>query len=283
MRLISYSTIGFIDRDVEAALDAIAAAGFDQAEILGQEPHVAILPKGKTLVEFRKRIEGRGLSVSVHTPMKHNVLGAPDEEWRLKKVKVLKSYIRFAGAIDAKELIVHPVPNPIFVPEPEDPALPAFMLNAARRSLDELIPMAQKSNVRILLENLPYQCKYPLLTMRELRPFIEGYPQEFVGLVVDTGHAAISGDDPAMEVHIAGDRLYGVHLHDTDTDLSEDFHWIPTHGSLDWDAIRSSLVKVKYNGPWTFEVCNGRHKETPDELAAACCRIAKKWQKHHHS
>ena len=34
MSQVSYCTRGFNDRDVEAALDAIAAAGFDRAEIL---------------------------------------------------------------------------------------------------------------------------------------------------------------------------------------------------------------------------------------------------------
>ena len=33
MPTISYSTAGFMDRDVEAALDAIAAAGFQQVRI----------------------------------------------------------------------------------------------------------------------------------------------------------------------------------------------------------------------------------------------------------
>ena len=52
---ISYSTLGFVDREVEAALDGVAAAGFSQTEIMGQEPHLAVPPKGKALADFRAR------------------------------------------------------------------------------------------------------------------------------------------------------------------------------------------------------------------------------------
>ena len=279
MRSFSYSTAGFIDRNVEAALDAIAVANFSHAEILGQEPHVARPPKGKALVEFRKRLEDRGLKTSVHAPLKKNILGAPNENWRLEKVEVLSDYIRFAGAIDAKEIVVHPVPNPIFVNKPDDLSLSITILDSARRSLEKLIPIAQQAGVRILLENLPYVCNYPLLTMRELRPFVDEYPQEYVGLVVDTGHAAILGDEPAKEILIAGDRLCGVHLHDMDYSSPEDKHWVPTHGSLDWNSIKLALDKVKYEGHWTFEVINGRHGETPDELAINCYQISNNWRR----
>ena len=62
MSNISYSTVGFRDRDVEAALDGVAAAGFTQTEVLGQEPHLAVPPTGKALATFEPvwRPEGFG-------------------------------------------------------------------------------------------------------------------------------------------------------------------------------------------------------------------------------
>jgi len=275
MELLSYSTVGFSDRNIEAALDAIAVTGFNHAEILGQEPHVAEPPKGEALCDFRFRLEGRGLGANVHAPLGLHVLGVPDESLRLEKVKVLKKYLRFTCDVGARNLIVHPIPNPIFVSEPDNPLLPTIIFDAARRSLEDLISVAEKLNVCILLENLPYNCRYPLLTMRDLKPFIDKYPCEYVGLIVDTGHAGISGDEPAKEIGIAGDRLYGVHLHDTD--LIEDKHWIPTVGKLDWDAIRLALTEIEYNGPWTFEVINSQSRETPDEIAKKCYQIANNW------
>ena len=119
---ISYSTLGFVDREVEAALDGVAAAGFSQTEILGQEPHLAVPPKGKALTDFRARLADRGLRArTVHAPLTRNVLGAPDETWRREVVEVLASYLRLAAGLESTEVIIHPVPNPIFVPEGDHP------------------------------------------------------------------------------------------------------------------------------------------------------------------
>ena len=107
MKHVSYSTIGFTDRNVEAALEAIAKAGFTAVEILGQRPHIERPYKGRALVEFRQRLDSRNLQHrTVHAPATRNVLGAPDETWRQEVVDVLKGYLYFAGAIDARDVVI---------------------------------------------------------------------------------------------------------------------------------------------------------------------------------
>ncbi len=169
MDKISYATLGFSDRDLDAAIESVAAADFLQTEIHGQEPHLAVPPTSRALAEFDRRLKSLGLSASVHAPTMTNVLGAPDEQWRREKVEVLTDYLNFSSAIGARVMVVHPVPSPSFVPEADRPELPQLIYDAARRSLDELTPIAQKGSVRMVLENLPYQCPYPLLDMRQLR------------------------------------------------------------------------------------------------------------------
>ena len=278
MSTVSYSTIGFNDRDVEAALDGIAAAGFAHAEIVGQEPHLAVVPEGPALRDFRQRLETRGLSGgTVHAPLTRNVLGAPEEEWRREKVEVLAAYIRLTAAIGASATIIHPVPNPIFVPDAEHPEIPQRIGAAVHRSLDDLVPIAAREGVRILLENLPYACAYPFLSMKELRPLVDPYPEEALGLVIDTGHAWTAKIDPATEILVAGPRLWGTHLQDVDYDDPQDNHWPPTHGGLDWNAIRAAFAQVEYTGLWTFEVATGRSAETPEELACIIRQLASDW------
>jgi sugar phosphate isomerase/epimerase len=276
--IVSYSTAGFSDRPVEAALDEIAAAGFRFMELLGQEPHVAVPPTGTALAQFKRRLAERGLSAStVHAPLRENVLGAPDEEWRRDKVRVLSSYIHFAGEVGAAGLVIHPVPNPIFVHDAEHPAMPARIQSAVHRSLDELAPLAHDAGVRLLLENLPYQCDYPYLTMTDLRTLVDGYPADDVGLVIDTGHAWVLGNRPQDEIRAAGSRLWGTHLQDVAHDMPQDSHWAPTHGDLDWSAIRTALIDIHYAGAWTFEVQHARHGESLDALAEFTFRVAGQW------
>ena len=278
MAEISYSTAGFKDRNIAEALKAIAAVGFAQAEISSQPPHVSSPLHGGELEQFRALLRACGIGAgTVHAPMRENVLGAPEESWRCEKVGVLGDYIRFAADIGAAGLVIHPVPNPIFVPDPERAELSQLIEDATRRSLDELVPVALEAGVRMLLENLPYHCHYPFLSMEELRPLVDPYPEEALGLVVDTGHAWTSGNDPAAEIRSAGSRLWGTHLQDVDAVDPQDNHWLPTHGGLDWASIRDALRAVGYAGLWTFEVIVARHGEEPEELARLTREAAAGW------
>jgi sugar phosphate isomerase/epimerase len=278
MEQISYSTQGFIDREIAPALEAIAAAGFSQAEISSQSPHACSPLTGNELDRFRSHLSASGVSAgTVHAPMRENVLGAPDEVWRREKMPVMADYLRFTGAIGAAGLVIHPVPNPMFVTDPERAELSALMCDATRRSLDELVPVAQDAGVRMLLENLPYNCGYPFLNVRELRPLIDPYPQDAVGLVVDTGHAWTSGDDPAEEIRLAGSRLWGTHLQDVDGENPQDNHWVPGHGGLNWPSIRAALDDVGYRGARTFEVIVPRYGESLEELSRLTREAASSW------
>jgi len=63
-----------------------------------------------------------------------------------------------------------------------------------------------------------------------------------------------SATPPVGEIEAAGERLWGTHLLDVDGENPQDNHWAPTHGGLDWRAIRQALVGVGYRGHWTFEI-----------------------------
>jgi hexulose-6-phosphate isomerase len=264
---ISYATAGFKD-PLDEALDEIAAAGYSHIELSSQEGHLERVFTIRELEQLRSRIEGSGLRTgTVHAPMMRNVLGAPEEDWRREKAALLGEFLRLSGAIGAAGMVIHPVPNPRFVEDPERPELTGIMSDAARRSLDDLVPVALESGVRILLENLPYRSHYPFLTMTELRGLVDDYPEEAVGLVVDTGHAWTAGNDPGGEIRAAGERLWGTHLQDVDGEDPQDNHWAPQQGDLDWPAIRQALRDVGYRGLWTFEVITPRQGESAAELA----------------
>jgi len=141
--------------------------------------------------------------------------------------------------------------------------------------LDELVPVAQETGVRLLFENLSYDCDYPLLSLAELREAFEPYPAESAGLVIDTGHAVISGRDPAGEIHAAGNRQWGTHLQDTNG--TDDCHWKPGDGVTDWNAVRTALEDIDYAGPWTFEIGSSSGDATREEIARAARSMADRW------
>jgi sugar phosphate isomerase/epimerase len=275
---IGYSTSGFTDRDLAAALRSTREAGFDVTEIVACAAHLPEPLREDALRDLSQLIQDLGIaSGTVHAPMERNVLGATDEEWREEIIDRISGFLEFAGAIGFSGLVVHPVVHPRYV-DADEPGIGERIRSGVMRSLDALVPVAERTGVRLLLENLPYRdCTFPLLTIQELRPVVDAYPADAVGLVIDTGHAWTRKIDPASEIRTAGDRLCATHLQDVDYDDPADNHWPPTHGGLDWDSILAAFADIAYAGAFTFEIAHGLHGESPEELAAICRAVADEW------
>ena len=291
---LSYSTSCFKEHQLAPALDAIAAAGFRCIEF-SIDTHASEDHPDRFAAAASRELEGRGMrATTVHGPARTNVLGAPDEAWRQEKVEVLADALRFCGQLGAAGMVIHGIPNPMFLPkDQEQRSLYEPMIAAMKQSVEDLIPVSAATGVRLLLENLPYNCDleqfdgvgsigggggdYPLMKIVQLRAFIEEFPPDQVGLVIDTGHAWTEGTDPVGEIEAAGDRLWGTHLQDVDAARPADNHWVPTHGGLKWDQILAALQSINYRGTYTFEVINNRHGETPEQLAQLTYEVAQEW------
>ena len=273
----SYSTYGFTEVAYGPTLARIAEIGFECVEFACDRHGVEDAPLEQA-ADIRQALDDRNLTATtVHAPARRNVLGAPTEEWRTRALAVLADALRLTGEIGASGLVIHGIPNPMFLPQ--DQEMRSFysgMVDAMRRSVADLVPVAERAGVRILLENLPYnrdlraaghEGDYPLMHVADLREFIEPFPRDQVGLIVDVGHSWTNGRDPASEILAAGDRLWGTHLQDVDRDDPQDDHWAPLQGGLDWPAIVNALEKIEYPGAYTFEVIRPRHDETAEELA----------------
>ncbi len=112
----SYSTGGFTDRGIEQALDVVATVGFPQVEVSGRDPHLGHRLTGKGLSDFLSGVESRGLKVrTMHAPSGRTTLGTTDQEWRKQEIATLHDYILFLADLGGTDMVIHPIPNPIFV------------------------------------------------------------------------------------------------------------------------------------------------------------------------
>ena len=265
MENTSCSTSLFRDRELAPALDAIVAAGFPQAEINVREPHVNsadAAEERRVGSEFAARpLRPR----TMHAPSGRSILAALDADWRRESVGVLSQYARMAGNLGLTEMVIHPIPNPSFVPDTTDPTLPQQLRDGIRRSLDALLPVSEQAGLRITVENLPYP-DMPLNNMQDLRAVVEPYPSAAVGLIIDLGHVGRVGRDPVADIRAAGDRLCGTHIHDLDAPGGVDHH-SPALQTYDWAAIRRAFAEIGYQGPWTMEVSKTSRGESLEELA----------------
>ncbi|MCH2202763.1 MAG: sugar phosphate isomerase/epimerase [Fuerstiella sp.] len=284
---VSYSTAGFGGTELGPALDQIGSVGFRTVEI-DCDRHVPGKHSSAVALDVRRQLDERGMAAAtVHAPARRVVLGAPEEEWRKENIPVFEDALRLTGEIGAHGLVIHGIPNPIFLDgNCELKSMYETMVASMRRSVEDLMPTAEAAGVRMLLENLPYNRDllvagkdgdYPLMRMTDLRAFADDFPPAQLGLIVDVGHAWTDGLDPAQEIQIAGERLWGTHLQDVDRENPQDNHWAPLVGGLDWSSIISALQHVSYTGAWTFEVIMPRRGESPLELAEMTIAAARAW------
>lgn len=176
-------------------------------------------------------------------------LGGPpqmlDEEQRLRRLYM-------AGRIDTDEArALQTQAHHVRV------ATIAPYLDAARRSLAELVEVAARVDVTLGLENRLHFHEIP--TAEETPALLAHYPPERVGYWHDTGHAEVQARlgliDGRATLGLLAPRLIGVHLHDV-RGIRD--HRAPGNGDVDWRSIADVLPP----GAWrTLEI--DQHEPEP--------------------
>ena len=181
------------------------------------------------------------------------------EATRAATVEILRGEADFARTLGCTDIAVHPVSKEGTVADPWRPA-------ALARTARDLAAIGRAKGVRYLLENMPP--KHFGSDAGYLRRLVDEVASPHLGLLYDSGHAALSGD-PVGTIRTMGPRLWGVHLHDNGG--AGDNHLIPGMGTLPFDQIARALYKVGYAGTFTIEVYRPteevRRDLTPARLA----------------
>jgi len=130
--------------------------------------------------------------------------------------------------------------------------------------LSELFALAQKQQVRLLIENVGLKGKGTLLfDWSDYLELLSAFPQ--AGALLDTGHAYLNGWDMPEVVQRLGLRLEAVHLHDNLGVLDD--HLPIGRGSIDWSPVFSAIRKFAPGATLVFEYANIKMDETLANIA----------------
>lgn len=265
------STIVLGRTDLEAALHRIAAAGFEQIEILTEPPH--LWPGDHEPQQVRALLDQLGLHARVgHGIFRHGNpnCGSLDEVKRRQAVTQIATCFEPLVAVGAEFVVLHPTGYALDYTDENRPRV----IDQVRRSMAELSTIAADVGIRPAWENLPHHhTARPLHDMTELRSLINEMPAN-VGLCLDTTHALIAGHDPLEQLNIAAHRLLCLHLHDSDGD--GDRHWVPGQGIIEWDPFIARLDEMGFTGTRTIEVISTN--KTEDLVLTEAAAVARKWE-----
>jgi len=166
-------------------------------------------------------------------------LSSTDEKTRSEGVRLGRRLIQAADALGADTVLV--VPGVV----DEDTRYDHAYENALA-GVRELAPAAADHGVTLAVENVWNDMLYSPL---EFRQFVDAAADAGpVGAYFDCGNVARFGY-PEQWIRILGDRIAAVHVkgYDADVDTSDGFTY-PLAGTIDWEAIRTALTDVGYDG-----------------------------------
>lgn len=240
----------------------VAAHGFDRVELFATRTHfdyhnpAAIGDLQQWLAEARLTLHG------VHAPIGESFSGgrwgppltmaSTDQDVRAKALNEAGLALQIARRIPFTVLVAH-----IGLPRTQHPTPADNSRDAARRSIGELLRLAQPLGVKLAIEVIPNE----LSRAGSLVHFIEEVlDSPDAGICLDFGHAHMDGD-LVDAIETVSEHLVTTHVHDNRG--RTDDHLVPFDGSIDWPGALTAIQKVGYDGTLLMEIAaHGSAKET---------------------
>ncbi len=165
-----------------------------------------------------------------------------DESRRRAAIAEAEAALALAAQVPFRFLVTH-----IGVPASE--AIGADnQRDAARRSVEDLVALAAKSNVRVAIEVIPNPLSSADDLVRLIEDDLDGLD---VGVCLDYGHAHLMGDLGEAIEALSG-HLCTTHVHDNGG--RRDDHLVPFAGTINWDGAMMTTQKIGYDGLLMLEV-----------------------------
>lgn len=181
-----------------------------------------------------------GLGVIGHTAY-YLPLGHPFEEVRTGAVSAFASTLQVLAKLGACCMNIHPD----FKAPMHDAA---FSVEQNLKSIRDLLPLARRLDMELMIENLPGDVN----DVPQLARFLEAVPE--LGLHLDIGHTnlMVPHNTTGAIMERYGNRVRHVHLHDNRGTVDE--HLPLGAGNLDLEGSIRSLKTAGYDGTITLEV-----------------------------
>jgi len=181
-------------------------------------------------------------------------LSSPDASERTKALNFTKKYIKTAAELGVEKILV--VPGAVDVAWDADRPVVSYknVWKNSTDSLKKIIPLAEKYNVKICLENVWNKF---LLSPIEWKFYLEQFKSAHIGIYLDIANLVIYGY-PEHWIEILNKKIFAIHVKNFKRDdaggLLHGFGDEITEGDIDFKNVREALRKIKYTGPITAEM-----------------------------
>lgn len=257
------------------AIEMIADAGFDAIDYsmfeiwdngtFGSDGYLDYIN------QIKAAADAKGITFAqAHAPFGGFRYAENEDEIITKEIDRAKRAIEIAGILGVKVLVIHPLQfKRYFFNE-------AYFKDVNMRFYRELLPYAEKYNIKIACENMWQRdrksehiidsvCADP----KEFNDYIDTINSEYFTACLDLGHCGLTSREAQDCLRTMGGRVGALHVHDND--YKDDLHTLPGYGDMDWDEITKALADIGYSGSFTFEA--DRFLEPLKDEESAFCAL----------
>ncbi len=240
---LSLSSFIYVNYPLDIAIQQISKAGYDGIDFWGGRPHAYRKDLNEADIEKIKDLLGElQLGVASFIPAQFRYptcLCSGSEFIRQESIEYIKDSIQTAAALGSP--VVSVCPGHSLFGQSKSAAW-----DSLRRSLDEICRFASSFPVRIAIEPADIYETDLINTGTDAMRMIDQLGYANLGLVLDTGHSHIVGEETAQAMAMAQDRLFHVHVDDNNG--LRDQHLVPGLGSFDFPPFLEALDKFGYQG-----------------------------------
>lgn len=236
------SSFVYFNYSLPDAIQRLARFGYDGIEIWGGRPHMYRDDLNDQLDEITRLLAQNNLTVCNFIPAQFrypSILCSLNETVRRDSVAYIKSAMDNATRVGAPSVSVCPG----MTLHGESVAQGWAQL---RRSLIEIVEYAEKKNLCVLIEPAHRWETTLIRTVDEALQMIAEIQSSRLGVLLDTGHAHVNGEDLASAIRQL--KNVPLHIHIDDNDGASDSHHIPGTGKMDYAPFVCALNEIGYTG-----------------------------------
>jgi fructoselysine 3-epimerase len=240
---ISLSSFVYFNYPLAEAIRRIGAAGYSGIDIWGGRPHAYCKDlDSKEIQELVQLLDDTGLEVASFIPAQFRYptnLCCPIEKIRLDSVAYIQESIETAADLGAPLVSVCPG-HSLYGQNQQDG------MARLSDSLCAVSEFAAKYKMRVAIEPADQYETDLLLTCTSALELANRLGYDNLGVLLDNGHAFITGESAIEAIDRLGDKLFHVHLDDNNG--QRDQHLIPGEGQFIFPPFLSALHKARYSG-----------------------------------
>lgn len=246
---ISTATSVFVNYSLNDAVEAVIKAGFAGIDLWCGRPHLYRHDHSPAALEgIRKKLEEAGVTPVSLMPAFFRYpysLSSPNEVVRQDSIAYVKDCIDNARLLGSNQVLI--VPTHSLKGQPVEDTRWQFL-----ESLKSLCAYAEPVGMKLGIEIVYPRLSDILSSSAEALSIMQtlGYPG--LGVVLDSGHIHLSGEDLEQALCALGSSLLQVHVNDNDGQAQQNA--IPGEGSFDFGRLVRLLDRNGYAGFLSLEL-----------------------------